>query len=206
MATLTGLPANKLHESAPWESLIVALSQENLEALFLALTGETLTVAFEVEEGHRHATEDSLIDWQPVGCWQSHGGASADAAGHTVSATSYADVAVVGVRIPLLGVASHDYIPRVHAANSSGGDLTVKGTFYRLISGSQVLGAQVGTPFEIVVPTGTDGWVDGATVTVSTAGIGADPRNSNFVNLALVLAAKVATGTAVLYAAQLGHP
>jgi hypothetical protein len=211
--TLTGFPPNKLHDTGPYEAALISIAAENLEAEYLALTGEELSGTEAITVGHRHDTGDSLLTWQPIAEWVTVG--DSDAANRhatMVTSSSYVALALAPGRLPILtGETTIDIYPAVRAVNPATGyatvtTLTVRLTLYQIDPTTGVLGAQIGSSFTVTINTGTNGWTVGAAHTVTLADLDADPRDAGWANVAVQIEAKVTVNAdqAALQAVHLG--
>ena len=203
---LYGIPANKGHDTAPFESLIYKFAQSNAAALYLAANGVELDATATITTGHKHSDFDSQIWWRQVGSWRFNEESNiSDKTGHEVSVTTSTDFAFIPIRFPL-DVSSVPIntrlIPRLRvslpkAGTATHSTLTVTGLFYRP-NGSDVLSTAVGVDTTMVFTltslagsTYSDVWIEGADLKFTAADI-----TSAGGNVYCLLAAKVDTGGA----------
>lgn len=63
---LTGWPGNLSHETDLYQSIIPYLEGQNADGYVFSLTGERLSSALAVSDGHIHDTEKTAMPWWPL--------------------------------------------------------------------------------------------------------------------------------------------
>jgi len=67
---LTGFPPNLMHDSDTYESVVPYVEGQNADGYVFSLTGERLTAALPVTQGHLHDSDKTFLPWWPIGSWQ----------------------------------------------------------------------------------------------------------------------------------------
>jgi hypothetical protein len=202
MATLYGFPANKGHDSSPYEALLAYFVQQNSAALYLGATGSALAADQTITAGHKHNTADSDLTWRQMGSWRPTADTNvSNREGYVVESTSFVEFAVVPLRFPLEAggdpmnatITPRARISLPAAGTATDTTLTIECTFYyglgalsSTISPGAALSITATSPATI-----TNSWVAGSAITFADADI-----NTAGGDVWAVFKAKVATGGA----------
>jgi hypothetical protein len=187
MATLYGFPANKGHDSSPYEALFAYIAQQNSAALYLSATGSTLAANQTISAGHKHDVSAAFPDWRQAGSWRPTADTDvSNREGYVVESTSFVEFAVVPLRFPLESggdPVDGTLTPRARislpaAGTSTDTTLTIECTFYKLpglldtgvltttISPGAALSITATSPATI-----TNSWVAGSAITFGDSDI-----------------------------------
>lgn len=90
---LTGWPPNLSHETDLYQSIIPFLEGQNADGYVFSLTGERLSAALSVSDGHAHETTKTALSWWPIHNFQLPGGGPSFSGFHPQAAQLTPDVA-----------------------------------------------------------------------------------------------------------------
>ena len=144
-ATALGWPKNIGHATAPHQAMLARFAQQAARIVALSGTGEELTADLVVVEGHKHNSEETLVEWRQLGAWPILGRTLAGVArvGQLVTLTATEDLGLYLFKVPLdpFGVRVRSVLfPRFRATVPNPGTpgdstLTVTGDLVRIVAG-----------------------------------------------------------------------
>lgn len=119
-ARVLGWPKNIGHATSPHQAMLARFAQRAAQVIAVSGTGEELTADLTVNEGHKHNTEDTLVEWRQLAAWPVIGRtlAAVVTSGQVISGTSEEDLGMYLFRMPLTAAGArvrNVFYPRVRA-------------------------------------------------------------------------------------------